>query len=61
VGRAWGIAGAAFNTSAKGPFSSSCSGANGYFATWAAFFSSLYFVSDVYIRPTGTASYEPLP
>eukprot|EP00043_Microstomoeca_roanoka_P008376 m.80608 g.80608 ORF g.80608 m.80608 type:complete len:275 (+) comp14215_c2_seq2:505-1329(+) len=43
---AWWATGAAFNTSAKGPFNSSCGGArgaaNGYFSTWSAFFSALF-------------------
>ncbi|EGD73655.1 hypothetical protein PTSG_05366 [Salpingoeca rosetta] len=43
---AWWAAGAGVNTSAEGPFNSSCGAArgtaNGYFSTWVAFFTSLY-------------------
>ncbi len=35
--------GAAVNTSANGPFPSSCDYANGYFATWLAFFFAMRF------------------
>eukprot|EP00730_Choanoeca_flexa_P015496 TRINITY_DN7125_c0_g1_i2.p1 TRINITY_DN7125_c0_g1~~TRINITY_DN7125_c0_g1_i2.p1 ORF type:complete len:275 (+),score=41.45 TRINITY_DN7125_c0_g1_i2:3-827(+) len=50
------VFGAAFNTSSKGPFSSSCHSANGYFATWVAFFASLMYVYEVYVKPKGANS-----
>lgn len=55
------VFGAAFNTSSKGPFSSSCYSANGYFATWVAFFASLMYVYEIYVRPRGSSSdYEQI-
>eukprot|EP00051_Salpingoeca_urceolata_P026821 m.478871 g.478871 ORF g.478871 m.478871 type:complete len:351 (-) comp21255_c0_seq1:381-1433(-) len=44
----WAI-GAGVNTSSKGPFTSSCVEANGYFATWVAFFASLYLAGSVFL------------
>ncbi|EDQ91544.1 uncharacterized protein MONBRDRAFT_31530 [Monosiga brevicollis MX1] len=57
----WAV-GAALNTSSKGPFSSSCSSANGYFATWASFFFSLMYLYGVFVHPPAAKQdYEQLP
>lgn len=42
----WAV-GAAVNTSAKGPFPSSCDYANGYFATWVSFFFAMRYAWSV--------------
>jgi hypothetical protein len=39
----WWAAGAAVNTSSKGPFNDTCRLANGYFSSWMGFFSAVYF------------------
>eukprot|EP00039_Didymoeca_costata_P029098 m.23271 g.23271 ORF g.23271 m.23271 type:complete len:328 (+) comp7482_c0_seq2:153-1136(+) len=42
----WSVA-SGVNTSSRGPFPSSCDYANGYFATWVAFFATLKFAWSV--------------
>eukprot|EP00039_Didymoeca_costata_P019495 m.337755 g.337755 ORF g.337755 m.337755 type:complete len:317 (+) comp18225_c0_seq1:232-1182(+) len=49
----WSIA-AGVNTSFNGAFATSCVHANGYFATWIAFFCSLTYCYSVILAPTYT-------
>lgn len=59
---AWWAAGAGVNTSANAPFSSTCADANGYFASWIAFFTSLYYCGQVlgFGGTDALSSYESL-
>jgi len=52
------IVGSAINTSAKGPFSSSCDYANGYFATWTAFFATMRYAWSVLLAFLTTGEEE---
>jgi hypothetical protein len=47
----WSL-GAGLNTNYDGPFATSCVHANGYFATWIAFFSSLTFCYSMILGPS---------
>lgn len=53
------IVGAAINTAAKGPFSSSCDYANGYFATWTAFFATMRYAWSVLLAFLTSGEEEP--
>jgi hypothetical protein len=59
---AWWAAGAAVNTSSKGPFNNTCGLANGYFSSWMGFFSAVYFCFYAYYPSDADAQlYASMP